>query len=69
MTSPVDYETATNDLEKIIEVEDEEDINEVVAAIDAAVVATTEMVDIDEAAADDPNFGAAVTFKDKRKRS
>jgi hypothetical protein len=61
MTSPVDSETVTNDLEKIIEVENETDINEAVAAI--------EMADIDEATADDPNFGAAVTSKDKRKRS
>jgi hypothetical protein len=61
MTSPVDSETITNDLEKIIEVENETDINEAVAA--------TEMADIDEAIADDPNFGAAVTSKDKRKIS
>jgi hypothetical protein len=68
MTSPVDSETVTNDLEKIIEVEDETDINEAVAAIDA-VVAAAEMADTDEATADDPNSGAAVTSKDKCKRS
>jgi hypothetical protein len=68
MTSPVDSETVTNDLEKIIEVENETDINEAVAAIDAAVAAT-EMADTYEATADDPNSEAVVTSKDKRKRS
>jgi uncharacterized protein YjaG (DUF416 family) len=68
MTSPVDSETVTNDLDKIIEVEDETDINEAVAAIDAAVAAA-EMVDTYEATTDDPNSGVAVTSKDKRKRS
>jgi BED zinc finger len=58
MAAPVNSEAATNDLDKIIEVEDEADINEAVAAIDEAV-----------AASDATNSEAAVTSKDKRKRS
>jgi hypothetical protein len=65
MVVPINFEAATNDLDKIIEVEDEADIDEAVAA------ATTVMANIDEtiAASDATNSEIAVTSKDKRKRS
>jgi hypothetical protein len=69
MATPVEYETATNDLDKMVE--EELDIDEAVAAIDEAVIAADETAaTIDEVAAaeDDPNSGTGVTSKDNRKR-
>jgi thioredoxin-related protein len=70
MATPVESETATNDLDKMIE--EELDIDEAVAAIDEVVTAADEAaVTANEvvAAGDDSNSGATVTSKDKRKRS
>jgi 20S proteasome alpha/beta subunit len=70
MATPVESETTTNDLDKMIE--EELDIDEAVAAIDEVVTAADEAaVTANEVVAvgDDSNSGATVTSKDKRKRS
>jgi hypothetical protein len=70
MATLVESETTTNDLDKMIE--EELDIDNSVAVIDEAVAAAHEAAKTTDevmAAGDDSNYGAAVTSKDKRKRS